>query len=195
MAANIVVVYDACVLYPAPLRDLLVQLATVRIFQAKWTELIHDEWTRNLLIKRPDLNVDRLARLRILMNENVPDALVTDFEHLIPSLELPDLDDRHVLAAAIIANANIIVTFNLKDFPASILDRYGIVAKHPDVFLRDLIEQNPEQVLEAVETIRSRLKNPPQTFNNYLETLVKQGLQNSVVMLRDLQPDDRSQLI
>jgi hypothetical protein len=192
MAANIVVVYDACVLYPAPLRDLLVQLATVRIFQAKWTELIHDEWTRNLLIKRPDLNVDRLARLRILMNENVPDALVTDFEHLIPSLELPDLDDRHVLAAAITATADIIVTFNLKDFPASILDRYGIIAKHPDVFLRDLIERNPQQVLEAVETIRSRLKNPPQTFNNYMETLVKQGLQNSVAMLRDLQLDDRS---
>jgi PIN domain len=184
MAAHIVV-YDACVLYPAPLRDLFVQLATVRIFQAKWTELIHDEWTRNLLIKRPDLNVDRLARLRILMNESVPDALVTDFEHLIPSLELPDLDDRHVFAAAITANANIIVTFNLKDFPASILHRHGIVAKHPDVFLSDLIEQNPEQVLEAVEKIRSRLKNPPQTFNNYLETLVKQGLQNSVVMLLD----------
>jgi PIN domain len=184
MAAHIVV-YDACVLYSAPLRDLFVQLATVRIFQAKWTELIHDEWTRNLLIKRPDLNVDRLARLRILMNESVPDALVTDFEHLIPSLELPDLDDRHVFAAAITANANIIVTFNLKDFPASILHRHGIVAKHPDVFLSDLIEQNPEQVLEAVEKIRSRLKNPPQTFNNYLETLLKQGLQNSVVMLRE----------
>ena len=71
MAANIAVVYDACVLYPAPLRDLLVQLATTGIFRAKWTELIHDEWTRNLLIKRPDLNADRLARLRVLMNENV----------------------------------------------------------------------------------------------------------------------------
>jgi hypothetical protein len=129
------------------------------------------------------------------MNDNVPDALVTDFEHLIPSLELPDLDDRHVLAAAITATANIIVTFNLKDFPASILHRYGIVAKHPDVFISDSIERNPQQVLESVETIRSRLKNPPQTFNNYMEILVKQGLQNSVVMLRDLQPDDRSQLI
>ena len=103
MTGNIAVVYDACVLYPAPLRDLLVQLATTRIFRAKWTDLIHDEWTRNLLIKRPDLNAEKLARLRILMNDNVPDSLVTDFEHLIPFLELPDLDDRHVLAAAITA--------------------------------------------------------------------------------------------
>ena len=87
MAANIAVVYDACVLYPAPLRDLLVQLATTGIFRAKWTELIHDEWTRNLLIKRPDLNANRLARLRVLMNENVSDSLVADFEDLIPTLE------------------------------------------------------------------------------------------------------------
>ena len=92
MTANIAVVYDACVLYSAPLRDLLVQLTTARIFQAKWTDLIHDEWTRNLLIKRPDLDAERLTRLRVLMNDNVPDALVTDFEHLVPSLELPDPD-------------------------------------------------------------------------------------------------------
>ncbi|WP_310482297.1 PIN domain-containing protein, partial [Chamaesiphon sp. VAR_48_metabat_403] len=135
MAANIAVVYDACVLYPAPLRDLLVQLATTGIFRAKWTELIHDEWTRNLLIKRPDLKADRLARLRVLMNQNVPDSLVTDFENLIPTLELPDPDDRHVLAAAISADAKIIVTFNLKDFPDPILAKHEIVAQHPDVFV------------------------------------------------------------
>jgi predicted nucleic acid-binding protein len=186
MAANIAVVYDACVLYPAPLRDLLFQLATTRIFCAKWTELIHDEWTRNLLIKRSDLNANRLARLRVLMNENVPDSLVTDFEQLIPTLSLPDPDDRHVLAAAITANAKIIVTFNLKDFPDSILARHGIIAQHPDVFVSDLIEQYPQQVLQSVDTILSRLKNPPQTFDNHLETLANQGLITSVAMLRDL---------
>jgi hypothetical protein len=186
MAANIAVVYDACVLYPAPLRDLLVQLATTGIFRAKWTELIHDEWTRNLLIKRPDLKADRLARLRVLMNQNVSDSLVTDFEDLIPTLELPDSDDCHVLAAAIRADAKIIVTFNLKDFPNPILVRYGIVAQHPDVFIGDLIERYPQQILQAVNTILARLKNPPQTFENHLETLANQGLQTSVAMLRDL---------
>ncbi|AFY92293.1 PIN domain-containing protein [Chamaesiphon minutus] len=186
MAANIAVVYDACVLYPAPLRDLLVQLATTRIFRAKWTELIHDEWTRNLLIKRPDLNANRLARLRVLMNENVPDSLVTDFEQLIPTLELPDPEDRHVLAAAIATNAKIIVTFNLKDFPDVILARHGIVAQHPDVFVGNLIERYPQQVLQSVDTILSRLKNPPQTFDNHLETLANQGLISCVAMLRDL---------
>jgi predicted nucleic acid-binding protein len=186
MAANIAVVYDACVLYPAPLRDLLVQLATTGIFRAKWTELIHDEWTRNLLIKRPDLNADRLARLRVLMNQKVPDSLVTDFEDSISTLKLPDPDDCHVLAAAISADAKIIVTFNLKDFPDAILARYGIVAQHPDVFIGDLIERYPKQVLQAVDTILARLKNPPQTFENHLDTLANQGLLTSVAMLREL---------
>jgi predicted nucleic acid-binding protein len=121
MGSHSIVIYDACVLYPAPLRDLLVQMATLRIFQAKWTSLIHDEWTRNLLINRPDLDRRRLERTVSLMNENVEDSLIFDFEHLIPTLQLPDPDDRHVLAAAIVAEAQVIVTFNLKDFPQSIL--------------------------------------------------------------------------
>jgi hypothetical protein len=186
MADHITVVYDACVLYPAPLRDLLVQLATTRIFRAKWTDLIHDEWTRNLLIKRPDLNAEKLARLRVLMNQSIPDALVTDFEYLIPTLELPDLNDRHVLAAAIVAEAKTIVTFNLKDFPAPILAKYGISARHPDIFISALIDRYPQQVLDAIDTTLSRLKNPPQTFTNHLETLLNQGLPTSVGMLKDL---------
>jgi predicted nucleic acid-binding protein len=189
MASNLAVVYDACVLYPATLRDVLVQLATTRIFRAKWTDRIHDEWIRNLLVNRPDLKADRLERLRVLMNDSVPDSLVTDFEHLIPSLELPDPDDRHVLAAAIAAEANIIVTFNLQDFPASVLATQGIEAKHPDVFIGDLIDRNPQTVLQSVETIRNRLKNPPQTFNSYMGILENQGLLNSVSMLRQLQTE------
>ncbi len=121
------------------------------------------------------------------MNENVPDALVTDFEHWIPSLELPDLDDRHILAAAIVAEAKITVTFNLKDFPASILTDRGVVAQHPDIFISDLIARYPQQARQAVQAIRSRLKNPPQTFNNYLGTLAAQGLATFVSMLRNLE--------
>jgi predicted nucleic acid-binding protein len=186
MASSSAVVYDACVLYPAPLRDLLVQLATTRIFRAKWTDRIHDEWVRNLLINRSDLKAEQLDRVRKLMNNNIQDSLVTDFESLIPTLELPDLDDRHVLAAAITAEADTIVTFNLKDFPAATLAIYDIEAKHPDDFVSELIDRNPQEVIQAINIIRSRLKNPPQTFDSYMETLLKQGLTTTVVMLRDL---------
>jgi predicted nucleic acid-binding protein len=184
------VVYDACVLYPAPLRDLLVQLATARIFRAKWTEQIHDEWIRNLLIKRPDLQAKQLDRVRNLMNSKIQDSLVTDFESLIPNLELPDPDDRHVLAAAIKAEADVIVTFNLKDFPAVKLSVHGIEAKHPDVFVSEMLDCNRQEVWQAVQIIVARLKNPPQTFDNYMETLLKQGLPNTVSRLKELNVGD-----
>lgn len=134
-----VVIYDACVLYPAPLRDLLMRLATTGLFAARWSEQIHDEWTRNLLQRRPEL-ADALPRTVERMNQAVRDALVTGHEPLIGGLTLPDPDDRHVLAAAIRAGAQLIVTFNLKDFPEETLSSFGIEAVHPDTFLEQQFE-------------------------------------------------------
>ncbi|HVM79005.1 MAG TPA: PIN domain-containing protein, partial [Stellaceae bacterium] len=126
--ARFTVVYDACVLYPAPLRDLLLQLATANLFRAKWTGAIHDEWIRNLLAARPDLDPATLARTRELMDKAVPDSLVTGYEYLIPTIELPDPNDRHVVAAAIHARADAIVTSNLLDFPNGSLAPYNLEA-------------------------------------------------------------------
>ena len=114
------VVYDASVLYPAPLRDFLMWLALADLFQARWTNEIHQEWIRNVLKNRPDLTLIQLDRTKNLMNSNVRDALITGYEPLIPTLILPDINDRHVLAAAIHGRADFIVTFNLKDFPTSL---------------------------------------------------------------------------
>ena len=114
-----VVVYDACVLFPAPLRDLLVRLAMTGVFQAKWSERILDECFRNILKQRPDLSAQNLARSRELMNRAVRDVLVDGYESLEASLgDLPDPDDRHVAAAAVLCHAQVVVTFNLRDFPA-----------------------------------------------------------------------------
>lgn len=99
--ANFAAVYDACVLYPAPLRDLLLRLALTDLFRARWTDRIHEEWIRSVLENRPDLKPEQLERTRQLMNQAVPDCLVTGYEGLIDQLELPDPDDRHILAAAI----------------------------------------------------------------------------------------------
>src|SRR5438094_5200959 len=120
------VVLDACVLYPAPLRDLLLWLAVIGLYRPRWTEAIHQEWMENLIRERPDLSRDRLDRTRNLMNQSVPDCLVSGYEELIASLALPDPNDRHVLAAAIHAGAESIVTYNLSDFPAVTLATHGV---------------------------------------------------------------------
>jgi predicted nucleic acid-binding protein len=109
---------DANVLYPAPVRDILIQLAVTDIFHAKWTADIHEEWIRSLLRDQPQRDRAVLERTRDLMDKAVDDCLVTGYRALIPSLDLPDPDDRHVLAAAIAGRCDVIVTQNLRDFPA-----------------------------------------------------------------------------
>ena len=168
--------YDACVLYPAPLRDLLMRLALEDLYLARWTDRIHDEWTRNVLANRPDLKREQLLRTRELMNANVRDALVTGYEGLIEGLMLPDPDDRHVLAAAIRARADVIVTFNLTDFPTVILQPYGIEAVHPDDFIVGQLDLNPSAVCRAVRMQRAALRNPPQLVVELLQTFARQML-------------------
>jgi hypothetical protein len=116
MEHPVTALYDANILYPAPIRDLFIRLAHAGLVRARWTDAIHDEWVRNLLADNPSLSPGRLARTRSLMNEAVRDSLVAGYQDLIESVSLPDPDDRHVLAAAIRADAEVIVTFNLKDF-------------------------------------------------------------------------------
>lgn len=169
-------VYDACVLYPAPLRDFLMWLGLSGRFRARWTTQIHDEWKRNLLRSRSDLAVEQLDRTSALMDRAIPGALVTGYEVLIPALALPDSDDRHVLAAAIRCGASVIVTFNGKDFPEEALAPFGIEAQHPDVFTENLFDLDPAAVIEAARRQRQQLKNPCIDPEQYLTNLFKQGL-------------------
>lgn len=182
--ANFTVVYDASVLYPTPLRDLLMHLAGTDLFPARWTDEIHDEWIRSVLADRPDLTRERLERTRVLMDAAVPDCLITGYEVLIPGLALPDLDDRHVLAAAIQAGADVIVSANLRDFPAESLARYEMQAMHPDEFVRYLIDLAPDLVCLAVRCHRASLKKPSKSVDGWLDTLRRQGLTVSVELLR-----------
>lgn len=151
-------------------------LALTGIYRARWSEQIHNEWTRNVLKNRPDLTEAHLNRTVELMNQAIPDCLVVDHEPLIQGLDLPDRDDRHVLAAAIKCGASVIVTYNLKDFPAQILRRFDIGALHPDVFLSDIWDLDQAAVLEAVQKQRAFLKNPVHTPRELLDTLLKQRL-------------------
>jgi hypothetical protein len=181
--ASLIVLYDACVLYPAPLRDLLMHLALTDLFQAKWSDRIHEEWIRNVLANRPDLSREQLERTRTLMDTHVQDALVENYEALIDELYLPDPDDRHVLAAAITSHAALILTFNLRDFPAEVLQPYDIQARHPDRFISDLLSSEADSICAAVRFHRTSLRYPPKTVAEYLEIMERQGLSQTVARL------------
>lgn len=178
------VVYDACVLYPAPIRDLLIRLARAGLFRAKWTEDILDECFRTILEDRPDLQPEQLRRTRELMNQAIPDCLVTNYQELIGGLSLPDPDDRHVLAAAIRCNGQVIVTSNLKDFPQGVLAKYGIEAQDPDEFVFHLTDLAPTAVWQVVQEQAASLKNPARTIGQLLDTLSSLGLVQTAAQLR-----------
>ncbi|CAH0188197.1 putative nucleic acid-binding protein [Pseudomonas frederiksbergensis] len=148
-------------------------------FRARWSLEIHNEWKRNLLKNRPDLTTEQLDRTSDLMDQAIPDACVYGYERLIEGLTLPDVDDRHVLAAAIRCNASVIVTFNQKDFPDETLGPFGIEAQHPDEFVDNLFDLDPAAVVAAAQRQRKQLKMPPMDVSTYLELLLRQGLTRS----------------
>lgn len=176
-------VLDACVLYPPSLRDLLMWVAMVDAFEPRFTEEIHREWIRNVLADNPNATPAGLDRTRRLMNQSVPNSLVSDYETHIPALSLPDINDRHVLAAAIEAHAPVIVTFNLSDFPAASLQQYGIQAVHPDAFLAGLCEEQQERFMRGLKDHRASLHNPPKTTAEYTQTLRAVGLKSLAVLV------------
>ncbi|HLK60606.1 MAG TPA: PIN domain-containing protein [Chthonomonadaceae bacterium] len=179
-----IAVLDACVIYPPALRDVLMWLAVVVAYEPRWTEEIHAEWMRNVLEDRPDVTPEQLERTRRLMDQVSPKCLVSGYETRIPSLQLPDVNDRHVLAAAIEAGATVIVTFNLSDFPRAALEPYGIRALAPDPFLEMLYKQNSPRFLQGLQRHRTSLKNPSKTTDEYIDALISQGLKRTGHLLQ-----------
>ena len=179
-----VVVYDANVLYPRTLRDLLIRIAQAGLVQAKWTDEILDEVFASLAVNRPDLDPNALTRTRELMVQAVRDCLVRGYEPLVDTLVLPDPGDRHVLAAAITARAQVIVTGNLRDFPPSELLPWNVEAKSPDDFVLDQIDLDRQAVYGAVQRIADSWKRPPGTVADVLISLERAGLLESIAALR-----------
>lgn len=187
MSSGYTVVFDACVLYPAPLRSFLMYLAAGGQFRARWSEDIHEEWIRNVLLNRPELSRTQLERVRALMDRHVPDALVTGYQSLVESIRrLPDEDDRHVVAAAIVTQAEGIVTFNLRDFPDEVLSVWNLRAIHPDSFITDLTDLDITTVIDAARRQRASLLSPPFTPDEFFDCLLRQQLPETVSRLRPL---------
>lgn len=166
------VIYDANVLYPSVVRDVLIRLARAGLVQARWTDQILDETFRNLKKNRSDLDPAKLDRTRELMCNAVPDSLITGYEPLVDAIEEVDEGDRHVVAAAIKAHAQVIVTCNMKHFPNNYLtEQWSIEAKHPDSFITDLFYLDATTAHQVVSDIASSTKAPPRTVGEIIDAM------------------------
>ncbi len=179
------VLLDANVLYSVAISDALMEVAATGIYAAKWSRQVDEEWVRNLAKNKGRPEVDFHTR-RDLMHDACPDWEVPEeaWTLIERSLELPDANDRHVLAAAIAGHADSIVTINIKDFPASVLGPLGITVLHPDEFLLQQLELEPLVVLPAFKVMRSRLKNPAFTPEKFADALERNGLIQTAAFLR-----------
>lgn len=179
-----VVVYDACVLYPSATRDLLIRLAQAGMVHARWTETILDETFRALQRTRTDITTEQIRRLRELMLASVRDCLVVGHEPLVDMVELPDPDDRHVLAAAIRSRAQVIVTDNTKDFPVVALEPWNVETRTADQFVVDQIHLDRSIVYGEVQRIADSWRKPAGTVADVLDQLERSGLHQTVALLR-----------
>jgi predicted nucleic acid-binding protein len=171
-----VAVFDACILYPFHLRNVLIQAAVDRLVEARWTDEIHDEWIRNLAARAPAVPLERLQNTRRLMNEALPRALVNGYENHIPLVNLPDPNDRHVVAAGIAAGASIILTWNLRHFPAKELKKFGLRQETPDVFLSGLYDKVPDLAIGSLANARRNLTKSRVSAPGFINILNSQKL-------------------
>ena len=179
-----IVIFDACVLYPFHLRNIVVQIAVDRLVDARWTDEIHGEWMRNLVASVPGIPIERLEITRKLMNDALPDATVTGYQAHIEIVTLPDPDDRHVVAAAITAGASIILTWNVRDFPTGQLKRHGLLRQTPDAFLTDLYDKAPDLTVASLANARRNLSKTRVSVSGFIDILKNQRLNRLAASLK-----------
>lgn len=177
-------VLDTNVIYPVNIRDLLLWFAHFDLFTVKWSSGICAEWIK--VMRSKGVDEQTIAKRIQRMDDAFPDALVENYEGLIEGLELPDADDRHVLAAAIKANANLIVTNNIRDFPEEELAKYGLEAKSADDFLTDIIDLNQSRALDAFKELVANRRSPELDAYEILDQFRKVGLKNTADYLHAL---------
>ena len=166
--APFIVVVDANVLFPLTLRDTVLRAAAAGFYQLRWSADILDEMERNLVATNT-MAVDKAARLRATMERYFPEAEVTGYASLIAGLQ-NDKKDRHVVAAAVKAGAQVITTSNLKDF-VPLPD--GLEAQSPDEFLCNLFDLDPAAFVEMLREQCADLVKPPVTFDELLARLAR----------------------
>lgn len=184
VADRFIVVLDANVLYPYRVRDVLLRFAEAGLYRARWSQEIIEEWTRNLLKRAPHL-AESIQSQVVAMEDAFPEAIIEGYEPLVPSLNLPDPNDRHILAAAIRASAQHIVTENIKHFPESALKPYDIEAVRADTFLASTFELYQTESVAALRRMRREYKKPPMNPSEFLTDLMRVGLGQTALRARE----------
>lgn len=183
-SARLICVLDTNVFYPLWIRDLLLWFAYHDLFVPKWSKHIFDEWIA-VMIRNGVAEDEALRRTKVVENA-FQDASVKNYEPLIENLTLPDEKDMHVLAAAIKADADLIITNNLKDFPGDYLSTFGLSAKCADDFFADMIDAHRETSMEAFRDLVLVKKKPPYSEVEVLEIFRNNGLKNTADYLHSL---------
>ncbi len=179
---------DACVLVPNALCDTLLRLAERGFYRPLWSQRILDETAIAIERVHPDIEPTRIQRRIAAMVDTFEDATVTGWEPICAGLDLPDPDDRHVLAAAIAGGAQALVTFNLKDFPNDRLGQAGIEATHPDEFLLDQLDLHPGLALQVLTRQAADMTRPAADLPGLLNRLQRCGVPRFADAVRLLAP-------
>lgn len=183
-SVRFICVLDTNVIYPLWIRDLLFWFAHYDLYTQKWSPHIFDEWKD--VMKRKGISEKEINKRISTVNEAFPDAMVKNYEPLVRMLDLPDEKDKHVLAAAIKTNANLIVTNNLKDFPSDYLASFSLSSKSADNFLTDIIDLNHETSIKAFKDLVLQKKNPPYDKYEILDILRRNSLKDTADYLHAL---------
>lgn len=161
-------IIDACVFFGMLKTDLLMSLCTRGLFAAKWSKRIEDEWVKHLTKKFPDKQKQIVYRKeqtrRVVPDWEVSGEGIADIEL---GLKLPDMNDRHVLAAAIVGHADCIVTDDKRGFDQAIASNYGVEIIDTDSFIINQLDLNEYQSLAAIKAMRLRWNNPQTEPENF----------------------------
>jgi predicted nucleic acid-binding protein len=161
---------DANVLVPIHLTDLLLRLAEAETYRPLWSEQVLQEVERTL--PKVDLTPEKAKRRVSVMREEFPDAMVTGYEPLVDDMT-NDPKDRHILAAAVRANAEIIVTANVRHFPKAACAPYDISVVHPDDFLLDQLDLYEDETLLCIRELVADRARPHTLMPAFLEQFRK----------------------
>lgn len=175
--------FDTNVLYGAFLNDFILELADRGLFRPLWSKDVLFELGKNLVRNGED---PILVAKRIgTMERYFADAMVTGYEGLVPTMT-NDKKDRHVLAAAVRGGAEVLVTFNTKDFPAESVERYDVEIVHPDDFLLDQLDLYHGATLGALTDLVANYDSPAMTIDDFLISLMRAGVPRFAEAARDL---------